>query len=78
MFRSQQFSGNVYIGGVYLHRHTASTSQQDYYPLHELHALKPIRVNAGSRVIVNRDIFNIDLIKTFNAWDCELLLIVDE
>jgi hypothetical protein len=75
---SEQFGPNVYLGGVYLHRHTASTSQQDYYPLHELHALKPIRVNAGSRVIVNRDIFNIDLIKTFNAWDCELILVVDE
>jgi hypothetical protein len=73
-----QFSGNVYIGGVYLHRHTAATAQQDYYPLNELHALKPIRVNTGSRVIVNRDIFNIDLFKTFNAWDCELILVADE
>lgn len=72
------FSGNVYVGGVYLHRHYALTSQQDYYPLNELHALKPVRVNAGSRVIVNRDIFNIHQTKTFNAWDCEVLLIVDE
>jgi len=73
-----QFSGNVYIGGVYFHRHTATTSQQDYYPLNELHALKPIRVNAGSRIMVNRGIFNIDPAKTFNAWDCEPILIVDE
>jgi hypothetical protein len=72
------FSGNVYIGGVYMHRHTSLTSQQDYYPLNELHALKPIRVNSGSRIIINRDIFNIDQTKTFNAWDCEGILVVDE
>jgi hypothetical protein len=72
------FSGNVYIGGVYLHRHYSQTSQQDYYPLNELHALKPIYVNAGSRIIVNRDIFNILNYKTFNAWDAEVLVVVDE
>jgi hypothetical protein len=75
---SSAFSGNVYIGGVYTHRHTSLTSQQDYYPLNELHALKPIPVNAGSRIIINRDIFNIDQTKTFNAWDCEVILVVDE
>ena len=74
------FSGNVYIGGVYLHKHntTQTAYQNDYYPLNELHALKPIRVNAGSRIIVNRDIFNIDPAKTFNAWDCEVIIVVDE
>jgi hypothetical protein len=74
----QGFSGNIYIGGVYNHRHYALTSQQDYYPLNELHVLEPIKVNAGSRVIIDRDIFNIDPNKTFNAWDCEVLLVVNE
>ena len=91
-------TGNVYLGGVYQHRHRLQmpygvgfpgrlatyTSpvpmQNDYYELHQLHDLAPINVPAGSTITVNRDFFNIAWPGTpqNNAWDIEVLIVVDE
>jgi hypothetical protein len=40
--------------------------------------LKPVYIQAGSFVTLDRDMFNIDWYKTFNAWDVELIIVVDE
>lgn len=86
-------SGSVYLGGVYQHRHNlllptlfagtfASTLpiRNDYYELEQLRDLAPLPVPAGSTVSVDRDFFNIEPVGTpqYNAWDIELLLVVNE
>ena len=72
-------TGHVYLGGAYLHKHSTSAMyQNDFYHLQELGELAPIAALAGSSVWINRDIFNIDRYKSFNALDVELILVVDE
>ena len=72
-------TGNVYLGGAYLHKHSTSAMyQNDFYHLWELGELGPIEALAGSTIWINRDIFNIDRYKSFNALDVELVLVVDE
>ena len=71
--------GLVYLGGAYLHKHSTSAMyQNDFYHLLELGELAPIQTRAGSSIHINRDIFNIDRYKSFNALDVELVLVVDE
>jgi hypothetical protein len=82
-FRTQMttgFGASLLLGGVYLHKHntTQTAYQNDFYPLQQLRDIKPVRVSAGSLIVIDRDIFNIDNFKTFNAWDVELILIVNE
>jgi len=78
------FSGSVMLGGVYLHKHntTQTAYQNDFYQLKQLrdivNAKGPIAVLSGSQIAIDRDIFNIDTVKTFNAWDCEVVIVVDE
>jgi len=72
-------TGNVYLGGAYLHKHSTSAMyQNDFYHLWELGDLAPLSVLAGSSVHIDRDIFNIDRWRSFNALDVELILVVDE
>jgi hypothetical protein len=72
-------TGNVYLGGAYLHKHSTSAMyQNDYYHLWELGELAPIEAPAGSIIFIDRDIFNIDRWRSFNALDVELILVVDE
>jgi len=66
----------LYLGGFYLHKHAPATMKNDYRPLKALSKLQPI-ADAGSRIRIDRDCHNISW-QTFNAWDCELILIVDE
>jgi len=74
------FSGSVMLGGVYLHKHntTQTAYQNDFYQLQQLRGIQPVSVRAGSQIVIDRDIFNIDRTKTFNAFDVELILVVDE
>jgi hypothetical protein len=74
---------SVMLGGVYLHKHNTGTPsgtayQNDFYPLQQLRDLKPLHAPKGSLIVIDRDIFNIDPVKTFNAWDIELILVVSE
>jgi len=72
-------TGNVYLGGAYLHKHSTSAMyQNDYYHLWELGELAPIEASAGSIIFIDRDIFNIDRWRSFNALDVELILVVNE
>jgi hypothetical protein len=71
---------SVMLGGTYLHKHntTQTAYQNDFYPLQQLRDIKPVRALPGSLLVIDRDIFNIDPVKTFNAWDIELILVVSE
>ncbi len=76
---TQGYSGNVLLGGVYLHKHTAwNAYQNDFYPLMQLHDIQPLTIAVGSQIIVDRDIFNINPTESFNAWDVELIVVVAE
>jgi hypothetical protein len=67
----------LYLGGFYLHKHIPiSMTENDYRPLKALNKLQPL-AEAGSRIRIDRDCKNIGW-QVFNAWDCELILIVDE
>jgi hypothetical protein len=72
-------TGHVYLGGAYLHKHSTSAMyQNDYYHLWELGELAPIELSGENRIWIDRDIFNIDRFKSFNALDVELILVGDE
>jgi len=75
---NQAGAGNVFLGGVYYHKHAANFPFQDYHELRQLRDLAPLGVSKGCSLVIDRDLFNIDWYRTFNAWDCEFILIVDE
>ena len=67
----------LYLGGFYLHKHNPFTmAPNDYHPLRALNRIQPM-ADAGSRIRIDRDCNNIAW-RAFNAWDCELILVVDE
>lgn len=81
--RAATFGASLMLGGVYLHKHNTGTPtgtayQNDFYPLQQLRDIKPLHAPKGSLIVIDRDIFNIDNTKTFNAWDVELIMIVQE
>jgi hypothetical protein len=86
-------TGSVMLGGVYLHKHAAPVTfwgstyfitqyQNDFYQLQQLRDIARIQggihVQPGTTISVDRDIFNIDFSRSFNAWDIELIIVVDE
>jgi hypothetical protein len=84
---SSGFTGSIMLGGVYLHKHNIGTPygtayQNDFYQLQQLrdivYVMKGVLVQAGTTLVIDRDIFNIDYSKNFNAWDVELIIVVNE
>lgn len=91
-------TGNVYLGGVYQHRHRLNMPygkgfpaslatnnfpvpiDNDYYELKQLSDLASVPAPLGSRIVVNRDLFNIEWAGSalYNAWDIEVIIVVDE
>jgi hypothetical protein len=69
---------DVYLGGVYLHKHERYQTRNDYLPLEGLRDVGPIEVPQGMGIFINRDIANVDwfLGPAVNCWDCELLLTI--
>lgn len=86
--RAIAYGASLMIGGVYLHKHntgvpivgsgTGTAYQNDFYQLQQLKDIKPLHASKGSVIVIDRDIFNIDPKKTFNAWDVEIVMIVNE
>jgi hypothetical protein len=71
---------SIYLGGFYLHKHTPWQTRQDFIKLEALRDLGPLQMDVGDAIQVDRDIKNIDsrwFARTVNAWDCELLMIVE-